>query len=103
MWQALINQAPGIAGVVIIVVLFLRYGVKPMLDYLSVRDTQWLAFFQEQREQNSSALGRMSTEIQNHNTAIQELIKVMQSHDAYIKGAVENMMDARSKRNKSKQ
>ena len=97
-WQALISQAPGVAGVLIVVVIFLKWGVNPMLAYLKDRDAQWLIFLKDQREQSTATLAQMTVGIQANTEATIEIGKKLAEHDAWTRGAIEQMIKARQTR-----
>jgi len=90
LWTVFIQQAPGIVGNIAIVILFLKYGVSPFLEYLKSRDEQWLSFYKEQGENYSHALeevtaaaAAISAEVKSGNALIQQTLKAIEEHDRW--------------------
>jgi len=89
-WSVFIQQAPGIVGNIAIVVLFLRYGVAPLINYLQSRDAQWLQFYKEQGDHYAIALqsvtdaaAGISEEVKAGNQLIQITLQAIQQHDEW--------------------
>lgn len=101
-WKSFISQAPGIAGILAAIVLFLKYGIAPLLKFLSEaeqrraqQDLLWQTFLSEQREQTaitikafsdqvSGALSRIAAEVNSQNEAIRELAKDLAVHTVSV-------------------
>ena len=87
----LAKQAPYLATVVIIVILFLRS--------LEKRDELWQSFLSDQRCQTTDALGRLSGEINANTAAIIHLQKQAGEHDAWMREATDQQRKRTKQRN----
>lgn len=97
----LITQAPYIAALVIIVVIFTRSmdnSQKQTAENETKRDAQWREFLSEQRAQTTAALGRMSAEITSVSNAVATVHSEQLKHDAWTREAVDRMKTSAAKR-----
>ena len=87
--SGLLKEAPYIAALVGIVMIFVRSNEK--------RDDQWKAFLTEQRSQATDALGRLSAEITQVTQAVMLVNGEQRQHDSFMRGSLEQMAKARRK------
>lgn len=89
-WTEFSRQAPGIVGVIVIAFMFLKWGVRPFLEYLREQTASWQAFLKEQRELSNAALGRMSEEMRALTNVVIEVKTLMVQHDSWERESATN-------------
>lgn len=92
-WTSFAQQAPGLVGVLIITYIFMRWGVKPFLDYLREQTASWQAFLKEQRELSNCELREMAKEIHSLGTAVVEVKTLLVAHDAWERESTANQKE----------
>lgn len=91
--NSLISQAPGVAGVIIVVVLFLRAQEK--------QNSDWRAFLREQREQQAQEFGRVITMLTTLNENCGQVGDNLRDMRTYLETRIDAMQKAQNSRRKS--
>jgi septal ring factor EnvC (AmiA/AmiB activator) len=102
--KTLVEQAPYIAALVAIVIIFTRSMDKARTDQTqseSQRDQQWREFLAEQRSQTTAALGRLSAEITSVSTAVATVHSEQLRHDSWMRESVDRMKEQSRKNGKT--
>jgi hypothetical protein len=99
-YAAIIKEAPYIAALVLIVVIFTRSmeaAARKQTEGELERDKQWREFLTEQRTQNTAALSRLSAEITSVSAAVATVHSEQLRHDSWMRESVD-VMKARARK-----
>lgn len=101
-WSEFVQAAPGIAGVVVVVVIFVKWGLAPLMSQLNKLSDSWQAFLKEQREAaavqataQAEELRRMTeaqmAESRRMTEALINLTESFNRHDQFVHLAIDEM------------